>query len=87
MAWLFASGHAADLVLAVFAVEALWLVASRRLGWRAAATLLLPGAAIVLALRLALSGAAWPWIAAALALSLPLHLIDLAQRGLWSGRR
>ncbi len=79
--WLFATGHAADLVLAVFALEAIWLVRSGRMTARAAATALLPGAAIVLALRAALGGAGWPWIALLLAAALPLHLADLAQRG------
>jgi len=38
------------------------------------------GAALVVALRLALVGAAWPWIAAALASSFVAHLGDLASR-------
>lgn len=84
--WLFATGHAADLVLAVFALEAVWLVRSRRLTARAAAAALLPGVAIVLALRAALSGAGWPWVALLLAAALPLHLADLAQRGVLRGR-
>jgi hypothetical protein len=83
LAWLFETGHAADLVLAVFALEAIWLIAARRLTWRSTAAALLPGVAIVLALRGALTGADWPWIAAALALALPLHLTDLGQRGVW----
>lgn len=56
-----------------------WLV--RRCGWPSAAALLrlLPGALMVVALRAALTGAGWPWVAAALALSLPAHLADLAR--------
>lgn len=81
LAWLFATGHAADLVLAVFALEGIWLVASRRMHWQRAAAALLPGVAIVLALRAALTGAGWPAIALLLAAALPLHLIDLAGRG------
>lgn len=75
----FASGHAADVILLVLAVEA--LVLSRR-GWRpgTVAALLLPAALLVLALRAALTDMAWPWIAAPLALALPVHLWDLAQR-------
>lgn len=81
LAWLFASGHAADLVLAVFALEAVWLVRSGRMHWQRAAVALLPGVAIVLALRAALTGAGWPVIALFLAAALPLHLLDLAARG------
>ncbi|MDC8754280.1 hypothetical protein OIK40_06440 [Erythrobacter sp. sf7] len=77
---LFASGHAADIILGVLSIEALWLRFGR--GWRfsAVAGLLGPAALIVLGLRAALTGAEWWWIALPLALSLPLHLLDLAGR-------
>ena len=80
MAWLFASGHAVDIVLAVIAVELIWLVAKRR--WRIAEALcrLGPGALMLLALRGALTGQPWPWIALPLMLSFPVHLADLARR-------
>jgi hypothetical protein len=80
MAWLFASGHAADLILGVLLAEGLWL--RLRHGWRfgALAGLLGPAALIVLGLRAALTGAPWWWIALPLAASLPLHLMDLRQR-------
>ena len=79
--WLFARGHAADLILAVMAAEAVWLVAGRR--WRTGDALLrlLPGALMMVALRGALTGAGWPWIALPLALSFPVHLADLGRRG------
>lgn len=67
-------------MLAVIAGEWLWLVA--RGGWsKGTATLrLLPGALMMLALRAALTGLGWPWIAAWLALSFPAHLADLRRR-------
>ncbi|MBV7266396.1 hypothetical protein [Erythrobacter ani] len=79
MAWFFQSGHAGDLILLVLAGEALWL---RLRGWRWAeiAGLLGPAVLIVLGLRAALVGAEWYWVAAPLALSLPLHLFDLRMR-------
>ncbi|QIQ85439.1 hypothetical protein [Erythrobacter sp.] len=79
MTWLFESGHAADVILAVLALEALWL---RRGGWSwmEMLGLLGPAALIVLALRGALTGAPWPVIALPLLLSLPLHLLDLKTR-------
>jgi hypothetical protein len=75
----FASGHAADAVLAVLALEAAWL---RRRGWswRAIARCLGAAVFIVLAVRAALVGAGWWWIALALGASLPFHLADLADR-------
>lgn len=80
MTWFFASGHAVDLVLLVIASELAWLVG--RGHWRLldAMARLLPGALMLVALRAALTGCAWPWIALPLALSFPVHLFDLARR-------
>ena len=80
MAWLFVSGHAADLILAVLLAEAVWLRVGRRGDRRAVLGLLGPAALIVLGLRAALTGADWWWIALPLGLSLPLHLMDLRFR-------
>lgn len=81
MSEFFATGHAVDVVLAVMAIEVIWLVSRSR----PMATILLtiaPGAAMMLGLRAALVGAAWYWVAGALAVSLPLHLADLRHRRL-----
>lgn len=80
MTALFASGHAVDIVLAVILLEAIVLVARGRpvVG---VALALLPGALMLLAVRAALTGAGWPWIALALAASFPVHLLDLRRRG------
>lgn len=80
MAAFFATGRAADLILLILIAELFWLLLSRRLSAGAAFGLVMPGLLIVLALRAALIGAAWPWIAAPLALALPFHLMDLARR-------
>lgn len=79
MKWLFESGRAADIVLAVIVLEGMWLV--WRGGWRPLdATLRLgPGALMLVALRFALVGLDWRWIAVPLILSFPLHLADLAR--------
>jgi len=79
MEWLFSSGHAADIVLAALAGEAAFL---RLRGWTMAriAAVLGPAALIVLGLRAALVSASWYWIAAPIAASFPLHLIDLRAR-------
>lgn len=75
----FASGLAADVVLAVLVIE--FVILWRR-GWRPVDALLLlaPAALIVVALRAALVGADWPWMALPLALAFPAHLADLARR-------
>lgn len=80
IAQLFASGHAADIVLVVLLIEGAWLRLARGWGWAMIAGLLGPAALIVLGLRAALTGADWWWIALPLAASLPLHLIDLRAR-------
>ncbi len=81
----FDNGHAVDLVLAVLAVEFIVLVArDAKQGRRAAVVDLFfamsPGACLLLALRAALTGASWPWIAAFLTASFPVHIADLVRR-------
>jgi hypothetical protein len=78
--WYFASGRAADVMLALLALELLWLWRVRRAALLTALAVVAPGALIVLGLRGALTGAAWPLIALPLALALPAHLLDLARR-------
>jgi hypothetical protein len=45
--------------------------------------MLLPGVCLMLALRAALAGSAWPWVPLALAAALLAHLADLRAR--WRG--
>lgn len=80
MRWLFASGHAVDIVLVVIAVELGWLVGRR--GWRLidAVLRLVPGALMLVALRAALTGLEWYWVALPLLLSFPINLADLARK-------
>lgn len=89
MSGLFASGRVVDTILLIIALEAAWLLWRAR-GRRSSVVLdtlfaLGPGACLLLALRAALTGADWPWIALALAASFPLHLLDLRRRRI--GRR
>jgi len=78
--WLFASGHAADVILGVLIIEAVWLCAFRHWSLSKTMGLLGPAAMIVLGLRAAMVGASWYWIAVPLVLSFPLHLYDLRSR-------
>lgn len=79
MSWLFASGHAVDLVLVFMLLEGAWLVARR---WSVLTVFLMlaPGALMLLALRAALVGLPWYWISLPLTVSLPLHLADVRHR-------
>lgn len=82
------SGGVADVILVCLVIEAVALLAwhratGRGLAPHAVAALLLPGAFLVLALRLALTDAAWPLIPLALVAALATHLWDL--RGRWRG--
>ncbi len=85
MAGLFHSGRIVDLILLLVLVEAVLL------GWRhhrtgrgpslrALVPNLISGAALLVAVRLALVQSAWSWVAAALLFALMAHLADLRQR-------
>ncbi|MBD3814330.1 MAG: hypothetical protein IE917_19335 [Betaproteobacteria bacterium] len=65
----------------VIAAEFVWLVRARRWTVADAALRLLPGALMMVAVRLALVDAPWPLIALTLAASFPIHLADLRRRG------
>jgi hypothetical protein len=82
---LFASGLAVDLVLGLVALEALLLALYRRRSGRGVPVpellaFLAAGACLLLALRAALVGASWEWIAAPLAGALVAHITDLGLR-------
>jgi hypothetical protein len=81
---LFASGHVVDLVLGVIAAEFLALAwrDRRRPGGRRVDLALgfAPGVCLLLALRAALTGAGWVWVAVWLTVSFPFHIADLMRR-------
>lgn len=81
---LFTSGHAADLVLIVLIVEAALVltVGRRKLALRRSGYLanLVAGMGLILAFRLALTGAAWPLMVLALLLSMIGHVLDFLDR-------
>jgi hypothetical protein len=85
MTALFASGRIIDLILALTVAEAALLVAwHHRTGRGIAPADLLPnllsGICLMLAVRAALVGAWWGWIASCLLGSLLAHLADLRRR-------
>jgi hypothetical protein len=85
----FLSGHVANLILVVMAIEALTLTMLAKKsgrGMRPSRIIvsLSAGAALVLALRAALTGAGWHWMALALIAAFAVHLVDLYWR--WTDR-
>lgn len=85
MSWLFASGRVVDLVLVLMAVEGAALALHRSRTGRGVPipgllAFLCAGACLLLALRGALVGAPWWWMAAALAGAGAAHAADLALR-------
>jgi hypothetical protein len=88
---LVASGRIVDLILGLMVLEALALLAWHAAKGRGIAPLdllvnLLAGAALLLALRAALTGAHWRTIAGILAIAGVLHVLDLARRWTRGGR-
>ncbi len=75
----FSSGHIVDVILA-FMVGEFVVLRLRRHSSVDLIVALLPGACLLLALRSALTGAGWVWVALCLAASLPAHLFDLLRR-------
>jgi hypothetical protein len=82
----FTSGRAVDVVLAVLAAEAFWL-RRRSNEWANILPALLPAVLMMMALRAALTGMAWPYISVPLALAFPVHLYDLRRRAMLGARR
>lgn len=85
MSAFFASGRVVDLVLALVALEAAllgwhWRRSGRGVPIAEALAFLLSGACLMLALRAALVGASWEWVAAPLAGAGVAHLADLGLR-------
>jgi hypothetical protein len=79
------SGRLVDLILVLVVLEAVALLAFHRLtgrglGPRQLIGVLVSGGCLLLALRAALTGAAWTWIGAWLTIALIAHLADLALR-------
>jgi hypothetical protein len=74
------SGRAIDIALAVLLVELVLLgILRRRAAWPLIVGLA-PGLCLMIALRAALTSAPWSVVALWVALSLPLHLVDLRCR-------
>jgi len=85
MSTLFASGRIIDLILALTAAEAVFVVLYHGRTGRGPAPAaflgnLLSGVCLLLALRFALVGSPWGWLALSLLAALAAHLFDLWRR-------
>jgi hypothetical protein len=85
MAALFANGRVVDVILVLVGFEALAVLSYRAATGRGPAPLpfvanLLAGAFLMVALRNALEGASWIWIASSLVAALAAHFADLMAR-------
>ena len=85
MAELFSSGRIVDVIVALVVLEALLLVGLRLRRGRGPApaallSTLASGAALMLAVRAALTGADWPFVAAWLLAALFAHLTEMMIR-------
>ena len=90
MSTLFEGGRIVDLILAFTAIEAALVVLYHRRTGRGPVPAdflvnLSSGVCLMLALRCALVGAWWGWLALCLAAALVAHLTDLARRWQSSG--
>lgn len=77
---LLTSPHLVDAILLLTLLEATLLIRLRAMTAASVGRMLLPGIGVMLALRAALAGAAWPWVPAALLAALIAHLFDLKGR-------
>ena len=85
LASLFASGRIIDAILVLMALEAvglLWFhrITGKGVGPRALLPFLAAGVCLMLALKAALTGGSWTWIAVMLSLAFVFHLADIALR-------
>lgn len=77
---LLTSPHWIDLIAILTAIEGLVIIRARGLTPLATLRMLLPALCLLLALRCALAGRAWPWVPLALTAALVVHVWDLAAR-------
>ena len=92
LAQFFSSGRAVDLAIAITVMEGILLAAYHRATGRGVATKqvvlnVLSGLCLMLALRFALTGSAWLWVALSLSASGVIHALDMASRWQRAGRQ
>jgi hypothetical protein len=76
----YTSPHLIDLILVFTLLEGVILARWRKLPARTVTIMLLPGLCLLLGIRAAMAGAAWPWVPIALTGALVTHFFDLRDR-------
>ena len=76
----YTSPHLIDLILLFTVLEGTILARWRKIPARTVTIMLLPGLCLLLALRAAMAGAAWPWVPVALTGALLSHFFDMRER-------
>lgn len=76
----YTSPHLIDLILVFTLLEGVILARWRRLPARTVTVMLLPGLCLLLGIRAAMAGAAWPWVPIALTGALVTHIFDMHDR-------
>ena len=92
LAQFFSSGRAVDLAIAITVMEGVVLAFYHRVTGRGVAPKqyvlnVMSGLCLMLALRLAMTGSAWLWVALSLSMSGVIHAVDMASRWQRSGRQ
>ena len=92
LAQFFSSGRAVDLAIAITVIEAMALAAYHQRTGRGLAPKqyvlnVISGLCLMLALRFALTGSTWLWVALSLSTSGVIHALDMASRWQRSGRQ
>ena len=92
LAQFFLSGRAVDLAIAITVMEGVVLAFYHRVTGRGVAPKqyvlnVMSGLCLMLALRLALTGSAWLWVALSLSMSGVIHAVDMASRWQRSDRQ
>jgi hypothetical protein len=77
---LYSSPHLIDLILLFTVLEGVIIARWWKVPARIVTVMLLPGLCLLLALRAALAGAAWPWVPVALTGALLSHFYDMRER-------
>ncbi|MFL5251713.1 MAG: hypothetical protein ACJ8AI_02245 [Rhodopila sp.] len=76
----YTSPHLIDLILLFTVLEGFILARWRKISVRTVIVMLLPGLCLLLALRAAMAGAAWPWVPVVLTGALLSHFFDMRER-------
>jgi hypothetical protein len=76
----YTSPHLIDVIMLFTVLEGVVLACWRKLPTRTVIVMLAPGLCLLLAVRAAMAGVAWPWVPVALTGALVTHFFDMRER-------